>query len=126
MNQKSTIALAVALTFVAILTPERVVNADSRRVSFATAFAPDPRNAIVASANAPVAFVTSRGTDTVFAIDPRSGAEVGRIAVGDGPLHVELFESGARRLLAVTCDGELGAPRNFVAVVDASDPSTLR
>jgi hypothetical protein len=100
--------------------------AETRAIEFPAAFQPHPLNDVVASQTAPVAFVGSRETDTLFAFDPRTGIEIGRVAIGDGPIHVAIFEEAGRRLLAVSCDGFLGVPDNYVAFVDATDPAAMR
>src|SRR5687768_5406536 len=76
------------------------VEAAPRRVSFPTAFRPDSLNSVTVSPSAPVAFTASRETDTVFAFDPRTGARLGQVEVGDGPLFVQLREVAGKRTLA--------------------------
>src|SRR4051812_29478761 len=100
--------------------------ATPRAVTLPTTFRPNPLNNVVASPTAPVAFVGSRDTDTIFALDPRGGAQIGQVEVGDGPLHVAMREGGGRRLLAAACNGFLGDPHNVVSIVDATDPAAMR
>src|SRR5215210_1659992 len=102
------------------------VRAETRAVTLPTAFRPHGLNTIATSPSAPVAFVGSRDTDTVFAFDPRTGTGLGQLQVGDGPLHIEVLERGGGRLLAVACDGFVGDPKNSIALVDAADPANMR
>jgi hypothetical protein len=97
-----------------------------RRISLPAAFRPDTLNSVTPSPTEPVAFAASRETDSVFAFDPRTGAMLGYVEVGDGPLFVRLREEGGRRTLAVSCDGLLSTPQNLIAVVDATDPTHMR
>jgi hypothetical protein len=117
------VVAVVLLSAVGLIPPAR---AETRAASFPTAFRPNTLNNVAASRTAPVAFVGSRDTDTVFAFDPRTGGALGQIEVADGPLAVSIDETGGRRLLGVTCDGFLGAASNVVAVVDATDPAAMR
>ena len=100
--------------------------AETVRVSLPTAFRPDTLNSVTPSPSAPVAFTASRETDTLFAFDPRNGALIGKIEVGDGPQFVRLREDGGRRTLAVSCDGQLSSPQNVIAIVDATNPAHMR
>jgi DNA-binding beta-propeller fold protein YncE len=99
--------------------------AEVRRLAFPPAFNPDTFNNVRVHPSAPVAFVASRETDTVFAFDPRSGAVLGWVEAGDGPLFISLTEREGRSLAAVTCAGTLGAPRPHVAVLDVTDPARM-
>lgn len=114
------------LLAVAAICGAPTVRAETREVALPTAFRPNTLNNIAPSATSPVAFVGSRETDTVFAFDPRNGALLGSVEVGDGPLFVTMFETAERRVLAVTCDGFFGAAGNFVAFIDASNPQQMR
>src|SRR5688572_9442895 len=122
MNKTLLLSLVAFLAFG--LAP--VTRAETRAVDLAAAFRPHGLNNVAPSATDPVAFVGSRETDTLYAFDPRTGAEVGRLEIGDGPMYVELLERPGSRLLAVSCDGFYGDPSNFVAFVDATDPAHMR
>ncbi len=103
-----------------------IAHAETRATEFPATLRLSSANNVVASPSAPVAFIGSRDTDTVFAFDPRTGVGIGQLEVADGPLAVELFEGGGRRLLGVTCDGFLGAAANGISLVDATDPAHMR
>jgi DNA-binding beta-propeller fold protein YncE len=118
-----TLALTLTALLACCLAP--AARAETRAVELSAAFRPHGLNNVAPSTTAPVAFVGSRETDTLYAFDPRSGAELSRLEVGDGPMHVELLERPGSRLLAVTCDGFYGEPNNFIAFVDATDPSRM-
>ena len=116
-------SLVCCLVLVSVAVPAR---AETRVATFPTAFRPNTLNTIAPSRTAPVVFVGSRDTDTVFAVDPRTGEQVGQLEVPDGPLALELFETAERRLLAITCDGFLGAAPNRITIVDATNPAAMR
>ncbi len=123
--RRSSTTICALLCVGLVLGGARPARAETRAFAFPTALRPGSLNNIAASRTAPVAFVGSRDTDTVFAFDPRSGAYVGEIQVADGPLSLTLLELDGRRLLGVTCDGFLGASPNVVALVDATDPTAM-
>jgi hypothetical protein len=114
------LVLSLLLTLLALPVPAAV-----RVIEFPTAFRPHPDNNVVMSATAPLGFVASRDTDTLFAFDPRGGQQLGQLRVGDGPVFLRLLEQPGRRLLAVACDPPLALPTNVVTIVDATDPASL-
>lgn len=116
--------VCLPLALLAALVPPAA--AETREIALPTAFRPDTLNSVTTSPSAPVAFTASRETDSVFAFDPRNGALLGKVEVGDGPLFIRMRESGGRRTLAVSCDGQLANPQNLVAIVDATDPANMR
>src|SRR5262245_10276736 len=119
-------ALLIGLLALVPLGVVRPAGAETRAFAFPPALRPGTLNTVATSKTAPVAFVGSRDTDTVFAFDPRSGALVGSLEVGDGPMAITLFEDGARRRLGVTCDGFYGDSPNAIALVDATEPTAMR
>lgn len=126
MQPRQAATLLVLLCAVLWAVAPQPVRAETRAVQFPTAFRPSSLNNIATSATAAAAFVGSRDSDTLFAFDPRTGALVGQVEVGDGPLGVEMLETGTRRLIAVTCSGFFGSPVDVVAIVDATDPAHMR
>ncbi len=117
---------AAALAVVVVLALAPSAHAETRAVTFPTALKPNTLNNVAVSRSAPVAFIGSRETDTVFAFDPRTGTAIGQVEVADGPLYIEVHEQAGTRMLAISCDGFLGATTNVIALVDATDPRAMR
>lgn len=119
------VALAVLAAVLSVGSLAEPARAETRAVTFPTALKPNTLNNVAVSRTAPVAFIGSRDTDTVFAFDPRTGGAIGQVEVADGPLFIEILEQPGKRTLAISCDGFLGAASNVVALVDATDPSAM-
>lgn len=117
------VAAAIAVSFLAAFASP--AQAETRAVTFPTALKPNTLNNVAVSRTAPVAFIASRDTDTVFAFDPRNGTFIGQVEAADGPLFIEVLERQGTRTLAVSCDGFLGAASNVVTFIDATDPQSM-
>ena len=118
------VAAAIAVLFFAAFASPAL--AETRAVTFPTALKPNTLNNVAVSRMAPVAFIGSRDTDTVFAFDPRTGTAIGQVEVADGPLYIEVLERAGSRMLAVSCDGFLGAASNVITFIDATEPQSMR
>src|SRR5690242_5630883 len=119
-------AVAVTISYSHLPLTHASDSINARSIDLPTAFAPSNTNSIVFSKNDPLAFAASFETDSLFAFDSTTGAQLGTIATGDGAGNIALYENGARRIVAVANSAFIGLPLSSVTFIDATSPTEMK